>query len=43
MVMPAASHVSPVDAATSAILDAAVLEFQQHGFRRVAQIGRAHV
>jgi AcrR family transcriptional regulator len=25
-----------VDAATSAILDAAVVEFQQHGFRRVA-------
>ena len=26
----------PVDAATNAILDAAVVEFQQHGFRRVA-------
>jgi AcrR family transcriptional regulator len=27
---------SPGDAATNAILDAAVLEFEQHGFRRVA-------
>jgi AcrR family transcriptional regulator len=27
---------SPADAATNAILDAAVLEFEQHGFRRVA-------
>jgi AcrR family transcriptional regulator len=27
---------SPVDPATSAILDAAVIEFEQHGFRRVA-------
>jgi AcrR family transcriptional regulator len=27
---------SPADAATTAILDAAVLEFEQHGFRRVA-------
>jgi AcrR family transcriptional regulator len=34
--MPADSHVSPVDAGTSAILNAAVVEFQQHGFRRVA-------
>jgi AcrR family transcriptional regulator len=31
--MPAAN---PVDAATNAILDAAVVEFQQHGFKRVA-------
>ncbi|MDT5089854.1 MAG: hypothetical protein QOG47_2561 [Mycobacterium sp.] len=34
--MPADNPVSTVDAATSAILDAAVVEFQQHGFRRVA-------
>ncbi len=27
---------SPADAATNAILDAAVVEFEQHGFRRVA-------
>src|SRR5258708_20683008 len=35
-VMPAGNPVSPVDPATQAILDAAVVEFQQHGFRRVA-------
>ena len=33
MVLPADS---PADAATQAILDAAVVEFEQHGFRRVA-------
>lgn len=34
--MPAANPGSQVDAATTAILDAAVVEFEQHGFRRVA-------
>jgi AcrR family transcriptional regulator len=34
--MPADNPVSPVDPATQAILDAAVVEFEQHGFRRVA-------
>jgi AcrR family transcriptional regulator len=34
--MPADNAVTPVDPATQAILDAAVVEFQQHGFRRVA-------
>src|SRR5271155_4375706 len=34
--MPAANFVNPVDSATNAILDAAVVEFEQHGFRRVA-------
>src|ERR1700722_9227476 len=34
--MPADNPGSPVDPATQAILDAAVVEFEQHGFRRVA-------
>jgi AcrR family transcriptional regulator len=34
--MPADGSDSPADPATNAILDAAVIEFQQHGFRRVA-------
>ena len=34
--MPADNPVSPVDPATKAILDAAVVEFERHGFRRVA-------
>src|ERR1700759_1824748 len=34
--MPADNPVTPVDPATQAILDAAVVEFEQHGFQRVA-------
>jgi AcrR family transcriptional regulator len=34
--MPANNPADPADPATRAILDAAVVEFEQHGFRRVA-------
>jgi AcrR family transcriptional regulator len=34
--MPANNPADPADQATTAILDAAVVEFEQHGFRRVA-------
>ena len=34
--MPANNPADPADHATTAILDAAVVEFEQHGFRRVA-------